>query len=733
MNRQDIPLVRTAQDLERKYNFKEMASNNEMVKQNAEDIQSLNTDLNNFVDITTQNIDDLQNQVDGNITSWFETGVPSLSTYPANEWLTDEEKNNHLGDLYYDKNTGYSYRFTLSNGVYSWIKLTDSDITEALSVANSAKDTADKKRRVFMEQPQPPYDNGDMWVKDKEIWICQISRQEGTYQNGDFINDLKYTDDTTANAVGDDLELTKGTVTTISDNVDELSRTMTTTVEAVSTNGQKIGTLETQQSETTQTVNEISTKVDNMVVPVKEVNGTGNVILTNSSNTELGTLKIKGDMSLLFGNDGQQYGIHQTFNNDLTFNNNLYFTSGVPTADTLYPSNNLFGKNMNLIIEYTEADKEIFQLPYTYLNYISQEVCDEFVLDNNKAKIIRNVGINSNHEKYRLNEPIIEELGDYSILLKYGSPKIYLQCFDSALYNATYLTRNELTDKFATKVELHSEITQTADEINLEVSKKAGKDEIISTINQSPEQITLSSNRLVVDSTNFKLDQQGNVDMSGKLSLNDGKMVFDGNRGLMTNLQYVSSNRLEFLGVDADEVLEINEYHPRYVNENIELCINAEIPDNFEITEAKLQLIISPILWYVDGENVWGYVRNISAFKTDNLNELYWQMDAWSDVMNYENNAILSEMTGSFGADGYTQPEPTIQSHPVQNVYSNDISSSLQSGWNRIIIKGRTDAPYYNGSDIGTEAGWGKNSKLCYERTANCIAVLNIIGYTKFE
>ena len=48
-------------------------------------------------------------------------------------------------------------------------------------------------------------------------------------------------------------------------------------------------------------------------------------------------------------------------------------------------------------------------------------------------------------------------------------------------------------------------------EINLVASKKVGKDEVVSTINQSAEQITLKGNRIVIESDNFNLTADGTV------------------------------------------------------------------------------------------------------------------------------------------------------------------------------------------------------------------------------
>ena len=55
------------------------------------------------------------------------------------------------------------------------------------------------------------------------------------------------------------------------------------------------------------------------------------------------------------------------------------------------------------------------------------------------------------------------------------------------------------------------------------ISSKVSVGDVCSEINQSSEQITLNSNRLVVNSTNFKLDANGNVDYRGNISASDAK------------------------------------------------------------------------------------------------------------------------------------------------------------------------------------------------------------------
>ena len=259
---------------------------------------------------------------------------------------------------------------------------------------------------------------------------------------------------------------------------------------------------------------------------IKYVSNSGSLTIENASENNLSLLSIKGDISLLFGNDGKTYG------------------DNVPLAEPLYPSPNLFGKNMNLIVEQKENEKQTYKLPFSYLNYISQEVADEFVLDNGKAKIIRRVGINSSMKKYELPEEVIEELGELVINLKEGTNKVYLQCFDSAIYTAGYMEKNDYTDQFATKVELNSSITQLSNEIDLEVNGKidgldkdlsaklelkVDTNKLISEINASADIIRLTGNRFIVDSDNLKISEDGtlsatNGNFSGIISADSGKI-----------------------------------------------------------------------------------------------------------------------------------------------------------------------------------------------------------------
>lgn len=132
----------------------------------------------------------LQSQIDGSITTWFYAYVPTISNEPASLWTTTADKNNHLGDLFYNTSTGYAYRFALISTVYQWNRLTDTDITSALELAQSAKDTADGKRRVFVTTPTVPYDVGDLWSGGSTAPLKRCTTPKtssGSYSASDWV------------------------------------------------------------------------------------------------------------------------------------------------------------------------------------------------------------------------------------------------------------------------------------------------------------------------------------------------------------------------------------------------------------------------------------------------------------------------------------------------------------------------------------------------------------------
>lgn len=156
------------------------------------------TEVNNFISNTyTTDINNLQSQIDGQIETFFYDYEPTLQNIPASGWTTNEERKKHEGDLFYWKSKGYAYRFMQDGATWKWQLVQDTDITLALAAAEKAQDTANHKRRVFVVQPEPPYDIGDLWTQGSngDLMRCKVARASGSYDSSDWEKASKYTDD----------------------------------------------------------------------------------------------------------------------------------------------------------------------------------------------------------------------------------------------------------------------------------------------------------------------------------------------------------------------------------------------------------------------------------------------------------------------------------------------------------------------------------------------------------
>ena len=149
--------------------------------------------LQDFLESMQGRINAVQQQSDKQLVIWFGDVVPTLTTEPANEWADETTKELHEHDIYYNRSYvetggGRAYSFERNpDGSFSWHEITDADVLKSLEAAKHAQDTADGKRRMFVqEQPVPPYDKGDQWsnvtFEDKyrnDLLVCVRPKAAG--------------------------------------------------------------------------------------------------------------------------------------------------------------------------------------------------------------------------------------------------------------------------------------------------------------------------------------------------------------------------------------------------------------------------------------------------------------------------------------------------------------------------------------------------------------------------
>ena len=155
-----------------------------------------------FIDNTLPGeLSELRGIIDGQIESFFYNYDPTMSNYPASSWTTTEDKERHLNDTFTNTSTGASWRFLKEGDEYKWVEIADTATKEALKLAGEAKSTAASKRRVFVVEPTPPYEVGDLWTQgvSGDLMRCVKERLSGSYVSSDWEKASKYTDDTKVN------------------------------------------------------------------------------------------------------------------------------------------------------------------------------------------------------------------------------------------------------------------------------------------------------------------------------------------------------------------------------------------------------------------------------------------------------------------------------------------------------------------------------------------------------
>ena len=137
-------------------------------------LDNVSADFEDFKDNEFINsIGNLQDQIDGAIQFWNGEEIPTINNYPANEWTTEEERNNHRADIYTviedvdgELKQGKAYRFDKVDNIWQWIELTDNELSAVQAIAQEALDKSNKNIGDIQELVKK---TSELSVKDEEI------------------------------------------------------------------------------------------------------------------------------------------------------------------------------------------------------------------------------------------------------------------------------------------------------------------------------------------------------------------------------------------------------------------------------------------------------------------------------------------------------------------------------------------------------------------------------------
>lgn len=272
--------------------------------------------------------------------------------------------------------------------------------------------------------------------------------------------------------------------------------------------------------------------------------------------------------------------------------------------NNLYPSDNLYLTNRIVRFHNNSTGANFdYELP-TDLLYYDENTYDEFQLDYNNqiCKVIKKCAYDVNGSvtvlgtptTYNYTYPKIElTTGNYQVsVLGYSSAYIFakllvfnqvstksettsqiLQKADeinigvnqkltnystttemnsaiNAKANEINIGVSETLENYSTTSQMNAAINVKANEINQTVSNKVGKNEIISSINQTAEAITINANKInlngvITNNNGFSVSNNGYVTMNGA-TVNGGAINLNDNNGTNDVLKIESANTYAF-------------------------------------------------------------------------------------------------------------------------------------------------------------------------------------------
>ena len=222
----------------------------------------------------------------------------------------------------------------------------------------------------------------------------------------------------------------------------------------------------------------------------------------------------------------------------IIYGSTQYFVYLAPTP-TLTPSPTLtpLGDHFTLVIDKQSRTQgksaDVIELDVKLAEPIRNlnDVCDELRVINGIVSVYRRIGVDDNNELYVLETPTDEIIGALRIPTFDEDTYIYIDEYENLKYYAKYITKNDYSEYFTTKVQLNTALTQTEKEILLlaqekldsetaeamfsvmadNISSKVSKNELTSEISQSAGLIDIKGNRIKIKSDFFELTEDGRI------------------------------------------------------------------------------------------------------------------------------------------------------------------------------------------------------------------------------
>ena len=399
-----------------------------------------------------------------------------------------------------------------------------------------------KITRVVYELGALKYEFGDetgntLYLNSDNVYITEESEVEAIYN--DIIN-FEFYSFTTSNCPID-YDIKAGDIITFTDNVNSYPTIAQYDLEYF---GDWIGgyslDINTERQEETKiigekerirdlkiivdrqnnTISQVVTEVDEQNTKISETQQSVNEL--NSKIQDIADITTQAETiyaSLSFTDINQSEPIEVKIHPTTTNISYLYPRSN------LYPSDTLYMPNRVLRFTNTETDEVFdYELPDNLLVEPNSGIYDEFYLgyDQQICQITKRCQYNADGTVSLLANEVINTYTYPIINLTDGDYTVELLGYNNGYMSVRLMASNIYTSQFATKAEMSSSITQTANEINLRVDEKLDEEDFTSAnimlkINNDTSSATIQADKInlsgaVTANQNFKIKTDGSME-----------------------------------------------------------------------------------------------------------------------------------------------------------------------------------------------------------------------------
>lgn len=219
----------------------------------------------------TLSVSSLEQQLKRKSGNWYGNYEPTSGNNPASAWTTDELRQEHERDLFFNTTTGYAYQYQKNDSnEYGWVRVKDKDIEAAQSTAESALSKIEVQEGLITAEVSRA--KGEEEKLRSAITLTEtniLSTVSKTYATQEMTNKLY------ANAVQEGQDAADQAEKNAKDDTDTKLKNYSTTVEMNSAINQAADSISLEVSKKYATTEQMNTAiklaVDNITLEVKTV------------------------------------------------------------------------------------------------------------------------------------------------------------------------------------------------------------------------------------------------------------------------------------------------------------------------------------------------------------------------------------------------------------------------------------------------------------------------------